>query len=196
MPDHFIIVKDGALATLTFNRPEKRNPLNEDILLERNRQNIEKRGNGMCSPNEMRRKKNHSSIISILAMLLLNITPRLGLAQEQEVIEVGKREFQHSCATCHGATAKGDGPSASTLNVKPADLTRLSKKHGGVFLFWRVYEKINGRDEDVIRGHGTREMPIWGERFHFERDASEERQAGVRGRILSLVFYLQSIQEK
>ncbi len=34
MPDHFILEKDGAIATLTFNRPEKRNPLNEEILLE------------------------------------------------------------------------------------------------------------------------------------------------------------------
>lgn len=34
MPNHFILEKLGALATLTFNRPEKRNPLNEEILLE------------------------------------------------------------------------------------------------------------------------------------------------------------------
>jgi hypothetical protein len=82
------------------------------------------------------------------------------------------------------------------LNVKPADLTQLSKQHGGVFLFWRVYEKIDGSDENPIRGHGTREMPIWGEQFHFERNANNERQMQVRGRILSLVHYLESIQEK
>ena len=64
-----------------------------------------------------------------------------------------------------------------------------------MFLFWRTYEKISGRDEEVIRGHGTREMPIWGERFRLESGASQEHQAGVRGRILSLVYYLQSIQE-
>lgn len=34
MPNHFTLTKDGSLATLTFNRPEKRNPLNEEILLE------------------------------------------------------------------------------------------------------------------------------------------------------------------
>ncbi len=34
MPDHFVLQKDGRIATLTFNRPEKRNPLNEEILLE------------------------------------------------------------------------------------------------------------------------------------------------------------------
>jgi len=34
MPDHFILEKEGRIATLTFNRPEKRNPLNEEIVLE------------------------------------------------------------------------------------------------------------------------------------------------------------------
>jgi mono/diheme cytochrome c family protein len=132
----------------------------------------------------------------VLVMTLLWAGLGRSLAQEQEVIEAGKREFQRSCATCHGVDAKGDGPSTNALNVKPADLTQLSKNHGGVFLFWRTYEKISGADEAPIRGHGTREMPIWGERFRLERGASEEYSMGVRGRILSLVYYLQSIQEK
>lgn len=34
MPDHFMLEQTDALATLTFNRPEKRNPLNEEVLLE------------------------------------------------------------------------------------------------------------------------------------------------------------------
>ena len=34
MPEHFLLEKDGRIATLTFNRPEKRNPLNEEIVLE------------------------------------------------------------------------------------------------------------------------------------------------------------------
>jgi mono/diheme cytochrome c family protein len=129
-------------------------------------------------------------------MALLGGGGNKSLAQEQDVIEAGKREFQRSCATCHGVEAKGNGPSAQALNVKPADLTQLSKNHGGVFLFWRTYEKISGADEAPIRGHGTREMPIWGERFRLEKGASEEHHMGVRGRILSLVYYLQSIQEK
>jgi enoyl-CoA hydratase len=34
MPEHFMLEKEGRIATLTFNRPEKRNPLNEEIVLE------------------------------------------------------------------------------------------------------------------------------------------------------------------
>jgi len=138
----------------------------------------------------------HWMLGGVLVMTLLWVGLDSSLAQEQEVVEAGKREFQRSCATCHGVDAKGDGPSASALNVKPADLTQLSKNHGGVFLFWRTYEKISGADEAPIRGHGTREMPIWGERFRLERGDSEEHLLGVRGRILSLVYYLQAIQEK
>ena len=136
-----------------------------------------------------------SSVSRVLGVLLLLVTGEVA-AQEQEVIDTGKQEFLRSCATCHGIHATGTGPSASALNVKPADLTQMAKHHGGVFLFWRTYEKILGRDEHVIPGHGTREMPIWGERFRFEPTASEEHKTSVRGRILALVHYLQSIQAK
>ena len=34
MLNHFLLKKEGGVATLTFNRPEKRNPLNEEVLLE------------------------------------------------------------------------------------------------------------------------------------------------------------------
>jgi mono/diheme cytochrome c family protein len=148
-------------------------------------------------------KRNDRSAVGIrrltmagVMIALLGPGPSRSRAQEPEVIAAGKHEFQRSCATCHGVDATGNGPSAAVLNVKPADLTQLSKNHGGVFLFWRVYEEIEGSKDVVIRGHGTREMPIWGERFRFEKSQSADHQTGVRGRILSLVYYLQSIQEK
>jgi mono/diheme cytochrome c family protein len=131
--------------------------------------------------------------MTVVGFVMLGAT--LASAQEQEVIDAGKREFQRSCASCHGADARGNGPVANVLNVKPADLTQMSKKHGGTFLFWRTYDKISGREEEVaIRGHGTREMPIWGDRFRLEPGANEQYALGVRGRLLSLVHYLQSLQ--
>ena len=135
----------------------------------------------------------------LLGVLLFaggSLSPGMSFAAEQDVIQAGKYEFQRSCATCHGTDAKGNGPTAEILLAKPPDLTRLSNKHGGTFLFWRVYEKIDGSDEDLIRGHGTREMPIWGEQFRFDREATAAYKMGVRGRILSLVHYLESIQKK
>ena len=133
---------------------------------------------------------------SVCLVLGFSLFPGPSFAAEQDIIEAGKHEFQRSCATCHGIDAKGDGPTAEILLAKPADLTQLSKKRGGKFLFWRVYEKIDGSDEDLIREHGSREMPIWGEEFRFDRKATAAYNMGVRGRILSLVHYLESIQEK
>ena len=132
----------------------------------------------------------------VMTFLVVGGSSRLSWAQEQDVIDAGKGEFQRSCATCHGEDARGKGPSAAALNVKPTDLTQLSKQHGGVFLFWRVYEKIEGKSENPIRAHGTREMPVWGERFRLEQRAGDDLQMGVRGRLLSLVHYLDAIQEK
>jgi mono/diheme cytochrome c family protein len=132
-------------------------------------------------------------LMAVVGFVILGTT--LASAQEQEVIDAGKREFQRSCTSCHGADARGNGPMASVLNVKPADLTQMKKKHGGTFLFWRTYDTISGREEEVtVRGHGTREMPIWGDRFRLEPGANEQYALGVRGRLLSLVQYLQSIQ--
>jgi Cytochrome c len=75
------------------------------------------------------------SVVSCFVVFVLGVG--VSTAQETDVIEVGKREFQRSCATCHGVDATGNGPAAAALLVKPADLTQLAKRHGGVFLFWQ-----------------------------------------------------------
>lgn len=113
---------------------------------------------------------------------------------EQEVSAAGKPVFEQYCATCHGRDAKGGGVASNLLTVKPADLTQISKNNNGAFPFWRMYRVIDGRDE--VRAHGTRDMPIWGTEFQMQAASSPAVQSQVRGRILELVYYLQSIQEK
>jgi len=85
---------------------------------------------------------------------------------------------------------------AALLVVKPADLTQLRKNNTGEFPFWHVYRTIDGRE--LVRGHGSREMPLWGFVFHVEEGAngSSEKEDLVRGRIWQLVYYLESIQEE
>ena len=123
-------------------------------------------------------------------------TPALVDAQTaaQEVAIAGKPAFELYCATCHGRDAKGDGPASSLLTVKPADLMAISKRNNGTFPFWHVYSIIDGRED--VRGHGSREMPIWGTEFRSQAAASMTAQSQVRGRILELVYYLESIQTK
>ena len=80
------------------------------------------------------------------------------------------------------------------LTVRPTDLTQLSKKHNGQFPFWQVYRIIDGREE--VKGHGTRDMPIWGEVFRQPEGDKRVDETRAIGRILALIHYLQSIQEK
>jgi len=110
------------------------------------------------------------------------------------VIAGGELEYQNACAICHGVDARGNGIMSRYLTVKPASLRQLRLTPGGNFPFWEVYRKIDGQFE--IRGHGTRDMPIWGDRFRAQAGGDgKSAQSQAAGRILSLVFYLQYIQE-
>jgi mono/diheme cytochrome c family protein len=114
--------------------------------------------------------------------------------QETEVIAGGEIEFQRYCAVCHGVDGKGRGLMTKFLTIPPANLTQLTKKNGGKFPFWQVYRVIDGREE--IRAHGTREMPVWGARFQAAADGNDSgSRSQVAGQILSLVFFLQHLQE-
>jgi mono/diheme cytochrome c family protein len=115
-------------------------------------------------------------------------------AQEQEVTAAGNKVYDQNCAVCHGHEAKGDGVASSLLTVKPADLTQIAKKARGTFPFWKVYGIIDGREE--TKGHGSRDMPIWGAEFRAQASSSPTAESQTRGRVLELVYYLQSIQAK
>ena len=93
------------------------------------------------------------------------------LAQPEE--NPGRNEFLRSCASCHGVSGKGDGPVAKSLSPPPSDLTRLSAANNGVFPVLRVHEVIDGRIERLV--HGTREMPVWGDRYMREMISPESR---------------------
>ena len=136
-------------------------------------------------------------LLALLMTIVLWATPpRTALAQQEAIAAVGQQEFRHACAVCHGLGGKGDSvmTTLNLLTVRPPDLTQLSKKHQGQFPFWQVYRIIDGREE--VRGHGTRDMPIWGEVFRQPDAGQHDKEIRMIGRILALVYYLQSIQEK
>ena len=115
-------------------------------------------------------------------------------AQEMEVVTGGEIEYQNNCAVCHGVNARGDGIMRRFLTIAPSNLTQLAKKNGGEFPFWQIYRTIDGREN--VRGHGSREMPIWGDRFRVQAGGNDSgSRAQAAGRLLGLVFYLQYIQE-
>jgi mono/diheme cytochrome c family protein len=103
----------------------------------------------------------------------------------------GKEMFLSYCAACHGKAAKGDGPAASALKQRPADLTMLSKDNGGKYPFDKVTAVLRG--EANLRAHGDQEMPVWGPVFWKMSQGHEEQ---VQMRIANLNKYLESIQAK
>ena len=132
----------------------------------------------------------------LMTIVLWATPPDAALAQQEDIAAVGQREFRHACAVCHGLGGKGESvmTTLNLLTVRPADLTQLSKKHQGHFPFWQVYRIIDGREE--VKGHGTRDMPIWGAVFRQPEGGKHVEETGAIGRILALVYYIQSIQEK
>jgi len=125
-----------------------------------------------------------------LAALLL--APALASAQEQVNTQStpGAEVYRTYCASCHGPSARGDGPLAATMTKKPANLTEIAKRNGGVFPSDLVFRTIDGRNK--VRGHGGPDMPEWGEAFAKSREAGDaERVTKV---IQSLVDYLESLQ--
>jgi len=148
----------------------------------------------MSLENQAGKTKAVKYIVAILLAALNWHCLALARAQEMEVIAGGEIEYQSYCAVCHGVDWRGYGIMGKFLTVQPSDLTQLAKKNAGRFPFWQVYRTIDGREE--VRGHGTRDMPVWGARFRADAkgdDAGSRSQ--IAGRILSLVFYLHHIQE-
>jgi mono/diheme cytochrome c family protein len=109
---------------------------------------------------------------------------------------VGAEMFQQYCAACHGANGEGNGPVAPALKQFPADLTRIAARNGGTFPDSNVARRIDGRFDIVA--HGTSEMPVWGRKLMdgAAQGADENTDAVVRGRILTIVEYLKTIQKK
>ncbi len=107
--------------------------------------------------------------------------------------DVGGTFFRQYCTSCHGMEGRGDGPTAAVLKKPPADLTRIAARRGGEFPAAEIAMYIDGRFE--VAAHGSREMPVWGQRFGAELGPGEQAQEVVRGRVIILVEYLKSIQQ-
>jgi mono/diheme cytochrome c family protein len=138
-------------------------------------------------------------LVAAAAMMAVN-----GFAEAagKEKYDLGKREFESKCALCHGKSGRGDGGVTDLLKKAPPDLTLLAKKNGGVFPFERISALIDGRE--VVKGHGDRDMPIWGTEYKEETvraaeyftDVPYDMEMYVRTRILALIDYLNRIQAK
>lgn len=103
----------------------------------------------------------------------------------------GNDDFHVYCSSCHGGEARGDGMIAKSLKKRPADLTQLSRRNGGVFPDDKVFKIIDGRKGGA---HTDSDMPAWGEVFAKASESASDETAAERIEIL--VRYLETLQAK
>jgi mono/diheme cytochrome c family protein len=127
-------------------------------------------------------------VLVSVALAVLVAAPCTARAGESE--DADRALFLRYCAACHGADGKGGGVVGPAFANRPPDLTRLARDAGGEFPLARVLRAIDGRD--VIRAHGSADMPVWGEVF--AADPFNDR-LGVRMKVRRLADHVRRIQE-
>lgn len=120
------------------------------------------------------------------------------LAQTPARPDLGKREFETRCASCHGLNGKGNGPIADLLRRSPPDLTQLARRNAGILPMDRLYESIMG---DAVLAHGSRDMPVWGMVYRgdaaaYYGEVPYDADGYVRSRVLSLLEYIARLQAR
>jgi mono/diheme cytochrome c family protein len=101
----------------------------------------------------------------------------------------GRDNFDRYCAPCHGRDGRGEGPVATALKTRPADLTSLARRNDGLFPHERVVSFVTGTGRDVT-AHGSLDMPVWGPIFR-GLDPSDVR---AKQRIDNVVAHIESLQ--
>ncbi len=86
----------------------------------------------------------------------------------------GNNDFQMFCSSCHGSTAKGDGPIATSLAKRPPDLTQLSIRNDAVFPEDKYLEDDRRQRRPFEIGHARVERSI-------RQVAGQCRSRGGRG---------------
>jgi mono/diheme cytochrome c family protein len=129
-------------------------------------------------------------LLPVLASAAFALAAKGTAQPDRGAIGAGRGTYRTYCATCHGEGGLGDGPLAQHLKVRPTDLTRIAQKNGGEFPFEKVGRSMDGRAE--VAGHGSADMPIWGDAFG--KTLGNASESEVKTRIEQVTHYLWSIQ--
>ena len=108
----------------------------------------------------------------------------------------GQKLFNNYCQTCHGSTGRGDGPLANDLAKRPADLTRIAARNGGIFPMARVMSTIDGYTR---RNDLSSIMPEMGEAFAegplVRVDTGDGIMTPAPESLVALADYLRTLQQ-
>ena len=105
----------------------------------------------------------------------------------------GGELYAANCASCHGRYADGEGPAAADVSGPVPDLRYLAARNGGTFPRAWVADVLDGRE--IVKAHGDRQMPVWGDAFAEMEGANESAKAHTTAKIQVLADYLVGIQQ-
>jgi mono/diheme cytochrome c family protein len=109
-----------------------------------------------------------------------------GAQAEEPGPSTGQALYGRYCATCHGATGKGDGPVAGALSPAPSDLTLIRAD------LPQLMRQIDGRQ--TIRAHGTAAMPVWGQVFEQAKEGEPHKGRAALLQVQILADYVRGLQ--
>jgi len=131
-----------------------------------------------------------ATLLPTLGLILAPAAFAADTALDAAAASKGQVTYERYCVACHGTTGQGDGSLAPDLRVPVPDLTTLRTRSGGAYPSDRVMRII--KSGEVVRGHGTVDMPAWGDAFKKTKGTEE---ASVDAAVRNLTHYLQSIQK-
>ena len=137
----------------------------------------------------------------IRPVLILSSSATLGLAVSacttlapHEVS--GRAIYADYCLACHGDGGKGDGPAASGLAKRPADLTGISARNHGTFPMTRVMSTIDGYTRRSDAGSKMPEMgPFLQDGGTVILQGADGSQTPTPLRLVALARYIESLQK-
>ena len=129
------------------------------------------------------------------AWMILPLALSLAACVEKDKVPSGAEDFATFCSACHGAGGKGDGAAAARLDRRPADLTGLSARNGGVLPGTKVMAKIWG----YTGGHdGKSPMPQFGPLLQGDLvpyDGGDGIASPTPMRLVQIAEYLKTLQD-
>lgn len=132
----------------------------------------------------------------IAAAALAGCVPEGGQMTAMPERTDGRALFMEYCAVCHGDAAKGDGRLARSMAKAPKDLTLIALRHGDSFPRAKVMSIVDGYARSDLGGPA---MPEFGELLAGDLvpfDSGDGRPTPTPAKLVALVTYLESIQER
>ena len=126
-----------------------------------------------------------------ILIAFLFVAPAIAPAAESNS---GKQLYLQYCSSCHGPEGKGDGKISRELKFRVPSLTGLAKKNYGMFPLDDVMATIDGRR--AVRGHGERNMPVWGETFYSEAEGKKYSELTTLLKAKIIAEYVATLQQK